>query len=447
VSSPAAAPAPTPDRVRQWLTGHPKALDALLAAVVFALVLLASITVSEYPKGPAGIGQRDLPAHTAVLAVVACGALVLRRRFPMQVLGVTVVAAVLDMMLGTASHELVDRHGSLAIAAVVALFTVATRTDRPTTWRVGLVVVSVLTGASMLFGRQPWYVAENLGIFAWSGLAAAAGEAVRNRRAMVDAIRERAERAERTREEEARRRVAEERMRIARELHDVVAHHIAMVNVQAGVASHVMDSRPDQAKEALAHVRAASRQALNELQTTVGLLRQRDEPIAPTTPAPGLGMLEDLVEGFSRAGMRVSVDASGIAGPLSSAVDLAAYRVVQEALTNVHKHAGAKATAEVHIARAGGPATSSLEITVLDDGPDGAAPAPVGGGHGLTGMRERAEALGGRCAFGPVDGGGFEVRVSLPLDACGRPAEAAEQRAGDQAEDGEARRMWKGLCS
>ena len=163
--------------------------------------------------------------------------------------------------------------------------------------------MAVLTGAAMLVGPLPWYAQENLGIFAWTGMAAAAGDAVRSRRAFVDAIRERAERAERTREEEARRRVAEERLRIARDLHDVVAHHIALVNVQAGVAAHVMDKRPDQAKEALAHVREASRSALNELRATVGLLRQSGDPEAPTEPAPGLAVLDELVDTFRNAGL------------------------------------------------------------------------------------------------------------------------------------------------
>ncbi len=290
----------------------------------------------------------------------------------------------------------------------------------------------MLTGASMLFGARPWYAQENLGIFAWTALAAAVGEAVRNRRAFVDAIQERAERAERTREEEARRRVAEERMRIARELHDVVAHHIALVNVQAGVASHVMDRRPDQAKQALSHVRDASRHALAELQTTVGLLRQSGESTAPTEPAPGLEVLDDLVDGFRNAGMSVAVEAPPPAGggpPLSSAVDLTAYRVVQEALTNVHKHAGSGAHAEVRIQRD----AEALEIVVVDDGagathtvPDEAADPADGdepgraaggtGGHGLVGMRERAAALHGVCETGPLPGGGFRVHVRLPLE-------------------------------
>ncbi|MEO3752212.1 histidine kinase [Streptomyces sp. B6B3] len=415
--------------------------------------------------GP-GFGERQLPPHSVVLGLLACAALVLRRRAPTCVLGVTLALSVLELVLGTYSHAPAERHSSILMTSAFALFTVAIQTDRRTTVRVGLLTLAVATPAAMLLGQQPWYSQEQLGVFAWTALGAVTGEAIRNRRAMVDAIRERAERAERTREEEARRRVTEERMRIARELHDVVAHHIALVNVQAGVAAHVMDSRPDQAKEALSHIRQASRRALGELQTTVGLLRHQDEPIAPTEPARGLAVLDDLVEGFVRAGMSVTVDARLAEGPLPSAVDLAAYRVVQEALTNVHKHAGASASALVRLVRSGGAANETLDITVLDDGPDGppgwsAADGPAdpgtdaareatdgaaepaaegsagpagaagsegaGGGHGLTGMRERAAALGGTCEAGPLDEGGFRISVRLPLQPP-RPDEPVGRR-------------------
>jgi signal transduction histidine kinase len=412
-------------RAVQWLRAHPLAFDALLAVCVLAVTLCASVTVARPPDGGPGFGKRDLPAHTLVLTLLACAALALRRRYPMTVLSAVSALGLAELALGTGSHQPEERHSSILIIMVVALFTVAIRTDRPTTWRVGLAAVAVFAPAAMALGAQPWYDSENLGVFAWTALAAASGEAVRSRRAMVDAIRERAERAERTREEEARRRVAEERMRIARELHDVVAHHIALVNVQAGVASHVMDTRPDQAKEALGHIRQASRRALGELQTTVGLLRHRDEPIAPTEPARGLGVLDELVEGFSRTGMTVTVDAPAAAGPLPSAVDLAAYRVVQEALTNVHKHAGPKAVARVVIARWGGAGNAVLRITVDDDGPceDTVTGKGLGSGHGLTGMRERAAALSGTCEAGRKEGGGFRVLVTLPLRAPRSPGE------------------------
>lgn len=309
------------------------------------------------------------------------------------------------------------------MSAVVALFTVAATMDRPTTWRVGLASMALLTGVAMFAGPLPWYSQENLGIFAWTGMAAAAGDAVRSRRAFVTAIRERAERAERTREEEARRRVAEERLRIARDLHDVVAHHIALVNVQAGVAAHVMDRRPDQAKEALGHVREASRSALNELRATVGLLRQTGDPEAPTEPAPGLDRLDDLVDTFRHAGLPVEVARAKDAPALPAAVDLAAFRVVQEALTNVQKHAGPEAKAEVSVVRVG----PNVEVSVLDNGPGATAAygdhpgepdePDANGGHGLLGMRERVTALGGTLTAGPRYGGGFRVHAILPTKA------------------------------
>jgi signal transduction histidine kinase len=266
----------------------------------------------------------------------------------------------------------------------------------------------------MAAGPLPWYTQDNLAVFAWTGMAAAAGDAIRSRRAFLHAVQERAERAERTREEEARRRVAEERLRIARDLHDVVAHHIALVNVQAGVAAHVMDKRPDQAKEALSHVREAGRSALGELRATVGLLRQCGDPEAPTEPAPGLDRLDELVGTFRSAGLRVEVARTDQGAAPPAAVDLAAYRIVQEALTNVRKHAGADARAEVSVVREG----PRMEITVLDDGAGEAErPDDGGGGHGLLGMRERVTALRGTLTTGPRHGGGFRVHAILPLDA------------------------------
>ncbi len=480
-----------------WLHSHPLAVDAILAMGALICMVVGSFADPRGGHGPVW-GARTPGLLSLVLIVLAAAALVFRRRAPMTVLAVTGTFSFVELITD-------EPRAPVAMSAVLALYTVASTTDRPTTWRVGLLTGTVLTTAAMLAGPWPWYAQENIGIFAWAGMAAAAGDAVRSRRAVVHAIRERAERAERTREEEARRRVAEERLRIARDLHDVVAHHIALVNVQAGVAAHVMDKRPDQAKEALAHVREASRSALGELRATVGLLRQSGDPEAPTEPAPGLDRLDELVATFRCAGLPVEVtlspglkvapgglleasaevipgDASGdtshsltaaVQGDggdgwgrapvdqgsgLPAAVDLAAYRIVQEALTNVRKHAGAGAGAEVTVVRAG----SHLELMVLDTGPRPQSPEPqesvappesagprdagpgdrqdapdgtdwsdlsgpsgAGGGHGLIGMRERAAALGGRCTAGPRYGGGFRVHAILPLktrtDPAGRP--------------------------
>ena len=427
---------------RRRLREHPVVLDTLVAAVVLGIVLCASVTVSGSSAGGSGFGERDLAAHTWVLTLLGCATLIARRRYPVGVLALATALTALELVLAHGTYPPGERNTSLVIAVALAQFTVALTTDRPTTVRTAAAVIAVLAPTAMVMGGGPWYSSDNLGNVAWLALAAALGEAGRSRRAVFEAYKERAERAERTREEEARRRVAEERMRIARELHDVVAHHIALVNVQAGVASHVMDTRPDQAKEALSHIRQTSRRALSELQSTVGLLRHKDEPVAPTEPARGLAVLDELVDGFARAGMSVTVDAPAAAGPLPSAVDLVAYRVVQEALTNVHKHAGPTATARVRIVKAGIAGAPRLDITVDDDGPGAVAgpscpPArPQGSGHGLMGMRERAAALRGTCEAGPKAGGGFRVRVSLPLLPPGETAESAASEEGIEGAGG-----------
>ncbi|MYV45633.1 histidine kinase [Streptomyces sp. SID2888] len=403
----------TLERTRDGFRAHPLALDAVLAVGVLLCMVAGSFVDPHGEDGPTW-GARTPDALSLALMGLAAATLALRRRNPLAVLAVTAALSLVELVTA-------DPRAPVVMATVIALYTVASTTDRPTTWRVGLLTMTALTGAAMLAGPLPWYAQENLGVFAWTGMAAAAGDALRSRRAFVHAIRERAERAERTREEEARRRVAEERLRIARDLHDVVAHHIALVNVQAGVAAHVMDKRPDQAKEALAHVRQASRSALDELRATVGLLRQSGDPEAPTEPAPGLARLDELADTFRSAGLPVEVARADHDTALSAAVDLAAYRVVQEALTNVRKHAGRSAKAEVSVVRVG----PNVEITVLDDGAgdgtgqrddDGRDGHPGPGGHGLLGMRERTTALGGTLSAGPRYGGGFRVHAILPVD-------------------------------
>ncbi|MFF9163128.1 sensor histidine kinase [Streptomyces longwoodensis] len=406
----------TLDRARCTVRAHPLALDASVAAGVLVCMVAGSFVD---PRGDNGAvwGVRSPAPLSLLLITVGAVALVFRRSAPLTVLAVTGTVSVVECVTG-------DPRAPVAMSAVVALYTVASTTDRATTWRAGLLTMTVLTGAAMLSGPLPWYAQENIAILAWTGIGATAGDAVRSRRAVVQAMRERAERAERTREEEARRRVAEERLRIARDLHDVVAHHIALVNVQAGVAAHVMDKRPDQAKEALVHVREASRSALNELRATVGLLRQSGDPEAPTEPAPGLDRLDELAGTFRSAGLRVEVARADQGTTLPAAVGLAAYRIIQEALTNVQKHAGPEARAEVSVVRVG----PNVEITVLDDGRADDPPDPVsGGGHGLLGMRERVTALRGTLTTGPRYGGGFRVHAILPVKtrsaATGQPGE------------------------
>ncbi|WP_308011807.1 sensor histidine kinase [Actinacidiphila acidipaludis] len=417
-----------------WLRAHQNTADAGLAAAAFSVLLLGTLV--------GGAGTYRLGPLECALEALACASLTVRRRWPWPVLLLTCGLGAWFVVVSP-----VDGRVPVVLAVAVALCTVAVRTDRLTTWTTGLATGAGLTGLAMAFGPGPWYCQANFALLAWAGMATAAGDAARSRREYVAAVEERAVRAEQSREEEAKRRVAEERMRIARELHDVVAHHIALVNVQAGVAAHVMDNRPDQAKQALAHVREASRSALDELRATVGLLRQSGEPEAPMEPAPGLAVLDQLLDGFRRAGLRIEVDCQGDGGgALPASVDLTAYRIIQESLTNVQKHAGPDAGAVVRISKE----PSTLELVVDDDGAPGSAasllpppslprpaapgggesvvppgvpcPAPsadtaLSGGHGLLGMHERASAPGGVCRTGARPGGGFRVWVRLPLSA------------------------------
>lgn len=254
-------------------------------------------------------------------------------------------------------------------------------------------------------------------------MAGLLGQSVRHRRAYLAAAEERARRAEETRESEARRRVDEERLRIARELHDLVAHQITLANAQAQVAVHVLDTRPEQTRKSLRELVETTGHALDELRATVGLLRQADDRErtadagGPDEPAPGLARLPTLLESFRRAGLVVTARQEGPARPLAPGLDLTVYRIVQEALTNVTKHAGsgaARVGLDWHPGR--------LVLTVADDGPRG---GPGGRrlpvvperppGYGLIGMRERAAAVGGRLDAGRRPEGGFLVRAELPL--------------------------------
>jgi signal transduction histidine kinase len=387
-----------PVRARWWLA------DGLLALAVYA-VSLGSLVVS----GATGSGQtlwRDLDGIGNLLLAAGPLALVVRRRWPLPVLVATMAAA-------TAYSARTYPEGGTGFAVFVALYTVAVTTERR--WRLAVVAVvtvvwalfleTVLYGDSMFRG-EPLYVAVTMLAAIWLG------EAVRNRRAYVAELRNRAELAERTREEEARRRVDEERLRIARELHDVVSHSIGVISVQAGVAAHLLERRPDKAGKALATIRQASDEALGELHTMLGVLRQPDGQGAPLTPAPGLAQLGALVAQAEAAGLEVAVAVDDGAQRLPPALDLACYRIVQESLTNVVRHAHAR-HATVTVTAAG----DALVVTVDDDGAGAAAPGSGNGaGQGIVGMRERARALGGTLEAGPRREGGFRVRASLPVE-------------------------------
>jgi signal transduction histidine kinase len=240
------------------------------------------------------------------------------------------------------------------------------------------------------------------------------GALVRSRRAYAAEVRGRLRRAEEEREREAERRVAQERLRIARELHDTVAHAVATITVQSGTALHVLDRQPERAREALTAIRQTAKAALGEMRATLGVLRQADEEA--DGPA-GLERLPDLLVAVRAAGLEVTVDSgqstvdtAGLAAP----VDHAAYRILQESLTNVLRHAGPHARAYLSLRLE----PDAVAIEVADDGFGGNGNAP---GHGLAGMRERAEALGGQFTAGPRPGGGYAVTARLPREAATLP--------------------------
>jgi signal transduction histidine kinase len=220
--------------------------------------------------------------------------------------------------------------------------------------------------------------------------------------------------AERDRDAEARRRVTEERLRIARDLHDSVGHHLALINVQAGVARHVMADQPAQIRQTFDQIRLDSRAALEELRESVGLLRQPGEAALPVEPTVGLIGLDHLLASFEGAGLRVVPRWHGTRRAVPRAADVTAYRVIQESLTNVRKHAGA-VRADLVLRYE----PQALSIVVENDGPAGAGCAPAPDAHGIVGMRERVTALGGTLLAGPRPDGGFRVSAVLPLGGPG----------------------------
>ncbi len=269
--------------------------------------------------------------------------------------------------------------------------------------------VVALVASWVLFLCLPWALGKTgapsvlatLALGAWLIVLFAGAEAMRGRR-------ERAAERRRVREQETRRRADEERLRIARELHDVLAHNISLINVQSGVALHLMDERPEQARTALSAINEASADALREVRSVLGVLRGDGER-APRAPTAGLEQLSELVSRAAAAGVDISLDVQGKRRPLPASVELASFRIVQEALTNVVRHAGA-ASAAVRVVYG----QDELNLQIDDDG-NGDGMANSDGGSGIAGMRERALALHGELEAGPLPSGGFRVTARLPL--------------------------------
>jgi signal transduction histidine kinase len=301
---------------------------------------------------------------------------------------------------------------------MLALYRLAVLTHRRTARRYFLAsVVLVVTTATVVDAvHHPWPF-KTVGPAAWLLLPVVAGNAVRLRDAYLEAVRARAEYAERGREEAARHRVAEERMYIARELHDVVAHHLALAHAQAGTAAHLARTHPDHAQRILTELAGTTSSALREMKGTVGLLRRPDDPGAPLAPSPGLAQLAELTGTFASAGLTVTVTTEGEPRPLSPGVDLTAYRIVQEALTNVGKHATTR-SARVWLRYS----YDRLTVRVTDDGASAvtaAAPVP-GHGFGPFGMRGRVRPAGGSLRAGrpaDADNGVGAVPVTAPASS------------------------------
>jgi signal transduction histidine kinase len=337
-----------------------------------------------------------------LFGLLAAVPLVVRRRWPFAALAVVIAAAVISPV--SVPYEL---------PMMVLLYTIgSTRGWERTIAAAGAVVA---TGGIFLFAGGPAFSAGSLiGTALLCAISSGLGLYVGTKRAGMDALRERAERLHRERELLAERAVAEERVRIAQELHDVVAHNVSLIVVQAQALG--VTAGDERVKEATDGIADLGRQTMNEMHRTLRLLRGSGDDTTPFAPQPGLGDLDSLLARSRATGLDVDVTIGGAPRPLPQSVDLSAFRIVQEALTNVVKHAGRARTAVTVDYGA-----QALEITIVDEG-DGGTPngAPAPGGHGLVGMRERTALFGGTLTAGPRAGRGFEVRASLPYDEGGR---------------------------
>lgn len=371
--------------------------DALLAVAAAALATLTAL-LGDHGLRPDALGW--------TLLLVANVPLVWRRHRPVLVMLMVLVCV-------APYHALDNNHAAPIPATLVVLYTIAATGTVRRTLLVGAAVLGVTLVINAL--TNPGETMEILRISGWVVAVLFCGIDVRYYRQFVASIVERAERAERTREEEARRRVAEERLRIARDLHDLLAHSITLIGVQTSVAAHVLAADPERLDrqsiaKSLDDIADTCRTARGELRTTLEVLRAQGVAGETRGPLPGLDGVPDLVAAARLAGARVESTVRVRQTP--PAVGAAAYRIVQEALTNVVRHAGPEPAVRVELYEERG----ALHVSVTDDGPCPAAD-PQSSGYGLVGMRERARSVGGTLDAGPRDEGGFEVSAVLPVAA------------------------------
>jgi signal transduction histidine kinase len=373
--------------------------DLIAAALIVSAVFLPFPGEEFSPTTPLGVA----------IVIAPAALLPFRRRWPSQILVACVV------LYGAAALTGILAPGVI-LGVAVAMFAVSNRFPRRVSMIAAAIVVIAIIGLSVLAAIGSVFDPRVIQFAVIIAFAAAAGDGAKSRREFIAAVTERAERAEQTRESEARRRVSEERLRIARDLHDAVAHQISVISLNAGVASSALESRPEAAKEALASIRTASRAVLGEIGDLLAVLRADDDPGAVAVPQPGLGRLDELIDTFRASGLDVTTRYDGTITPLPAVVDMVAYRVIQEALTNANKH-GTSQRAHLLLTYD----HDFLHIVVTNPvGPTVAADArdELPGGNGLVGMRERVATVRGTVDTGPTPGG-YRVSASLPLPSKG----------------------------
>ncbi len=382
------------------------ALDMLIALLLTGVSFLATL---YFDQANPVFHSRPLDPLGAVLLALQSMPLAVRQRYPMHVWATTGTTITIYSILGYPP-------GAGGLGVLLALYTVAAKTDRRsaiaaavvTTMGIAVSIVGAYANTTLPADVFVLDLISNYVVFATAWIF---GDNVRVRRAYTTALEARAALLEREREENARLAVAEERGRIARELHDVVAHHVSVMVVQAEAARRVLAAEPELAADALESVQGTGREALAEMRRMLGVLREVDSP-DNRRPQPSLERLDALIETVREAGLAVELEIEGTPRPIPVGIDLSAYRIVQEALTNTIKHGG-KASARVRL-RYG---ERELELEVVDNGRGAAAGlvAQDGTGHGLIGMRERVALFGGELMAGPRIQGGYAVRARLPL--------------------------------
>ncbi|GGX30597.1 two-component sensor histidine kinase [Streptomyces malachitofuscus] len=394
-------------RLYDFLRRHPTWVDGFWAVVLFGISVLGGAATEE-ARGT------DLPVLTVPVMLLLSLVVALRRRMPERMLVLAVVVGAGQLLADVATLP-------ADFALLVIVYTVAAIGAR---WASRFALTAALCAAPLAQLRWPntdASAAENIAVMIFQtvpfALAWVLGDSIRTRRAYFAQLEERAARLEKERAAQAKVAVAAERARIARELHDVVAHNVSVMVVQADGAAYVLDAAPDQAKKALETISSTGRQALAEMRRLLGVLRTGEHQEAGEyVPQPDVRQIEDLVEQCRGSGLPVDFKVEGTPRPLPSGVELTAYRIVQEALTNTRKHGGPNAGASVRLVYF----DDGLGLLVEDDGKG--APHELyeeggfdGQGHGLIGMRERVGMVGGTLDAGPRPGGGFRISVLLPL--------------------------------